>query len=56
MLKALDLMTQEVATIRGSVIVADAIKFMNFTELRALVKTRKYPKVLALRHQQLVGV
>lgn len=37
MLKASDIMTQDVATIRGSATVADAVKLMKFKELRALI-------------------
>ncbi|MGK7915519.1 MAG: CBS domain-containing protein [Prochloraceae cyanobacterium] len=37
MLKASDIMTQEVATIRGSATVAEAIKLMKFKNLRALI-------------------
>ena len=36
-LKASDIMTEEVATIRGSATVADAVKLMKFKQLRALV-------------------
>lgn len=37
MLKASDIMTQDVATIRGSATVAEAIKLMKFKKLRALI-------------------
>jgi CBS domain-containing protein len=37
MLKASDIMTQDVATIRGSATVAEAVKLMKFKELRALI-------------------
>jgi CBS domain-containing protein len=37
MLKASDIMTQDVATIRGSATVADAVKLMKFKTLRALI-------------------
>ena len=37
MLKASDIMTQDVATIRGSATVAEAIKLMKFKNLRALI-------------------
>ena len=37
MLKASDIMTQDVATIRGSATVADAVKLMKFKNLRALI-------------------
>jgi CBS domain-containing protein len=37
MLKASDIMTQDVATIRGSATVAEAVKLMKFKALRALI-------------------
>lgn len=39
MLKASDIMTDDVATIRGSATVADAVKLMKFKTLRALIVT-----------------
>jgi CBS domain-containing protein len=39
MLKASDIMTDEVATIRGSATVAEAVKLMKFKKLRALIVT-----------------
>ncbi len=39
MLKASDIMTDEVATIRGSATVAEAVKLMKFKDLRALIVT-----------------
>ena len=39
MLKASDIMTQDVATIRGSATVAEAVKLMKFKNLRALIVT-----------------
>ena len=36
-LKASDIMTEDVATIRGSATVADAVKLMKFKQLRALI-------------------
>ena len=39
MLKASDIMTDEVATIRGSATVAEAVKLMKFKNLRALIVT-----------------
>ena len=39
MLKTSDIMTQDVATIRGSATVAEAVKLMKFKDLRALIVT-----------------
>lgn len=39
MLKASDIMTDDVATIRGSETVAEAVKLMKFKNLRALIVT-----------------
>ncbi|HIK14242.1 MAG TPA: CBS domain-containing protein [Leptolyngbyaceae cyanobacterium M33_DOE_097] len=41
-MKAQDIMTQEVATIRGSATVADAVKLMKLKKLRSLVVDRRY--------------
>lgn len=41
-MKAQDIMTQEVATIRGSATVADAVKLMKLKHLRSLVVERRY--------------
>lgn len=41
-MKAKDIMTEEVATIRGSATVAEAIKLMKLKELRSLVVERRY--------------
>lgn len=42
MMKAQDIMTQEVATIRGSATVAEAVKLMKLKGLRSLVVDRRY--------------
>ena len=41
-MKAQDIMTQEVATIRGSATVAEAVKLMKLKNLRSLVVERRY--------------
>lgn len=41
-MKAQDIMTQEVATVRGSATVADAVKLMKLKHLRSLVVERRY--------------
>jgi CBS domain-containing protein len=41
-MKAQDIMTQEVATVRGSATVADAVKLMKLKNLRSLVVERRY--------------
>ncbi|SRR5579883_2203598 len=41
-MKAQEIMTQEVATIRGSATVADAVKLMKLKKLRSLVVDRRY--------------
>ncbi|EKQ67158.1 CBS domain-containing protein [Leptolyngbyaceae cyanobacterium JSC-12] len=41
-MKAQDIMTQEVATIRGSATVAEAVKLMKLKNLRSLVVDRRY--------------
>lgn len=42
MMKAQDIMTQEVATVRGSATVAEAVKLMKLKGLRSLVVDRRY--------------
>ncbi|WP_013323671.1 CBS domain-containing protein [Gloeothece verrucosa] len=44
MLKASDIMTQDVATIKGSATVAEAVKLMKWKELRALIVETRTPQ------------